>query len=225
MPMHDLQTRILQQSRLVRELAGVAVCAELLDQAWLAALRHEALQVWSQATRQESDDDDGEDWRGGKPKRRLFSSGAGPVQDALYHSVALRAFLDDLCGAPLLPSGSRGSYSYYLHAGDYLDVHRDIGTCDVTLISCLHDVSAPNDQAGALVVYPDRASEPLSVIRRTPDAGAYVVKLAAGQSVVLAGGIVPHRVLPVRAGQSRTISALCFAAAEPRPRSGTLCPC
>jgi hypothetical protein len=38
------------------------------------------------------------------------------------------------------------------------------------------------------------------------------VKLAVGETIVFFGGWVPHRLLPVREGQVRIISVLCFRA-------------
>ena len=122
-----------------------------------------------------------------------------------------RPFLGRLCGGPVRPSGSRGSYSYYVSHGDHLDLHLDIVTCDITVISVLAD-SSP-DQGGALAVQRGNVGVPLSILRQTPQAADEVVKAAAGSTIVLLGGLVPHRVLPLSTGQ-RVISALCFEAVD-----------
>ncbi len=204
--------QFMLQSRFVIELRGFAVVDTIPDAATLGALRAEAWAAYDNADRQECDTDDGEELRGGMPRRRLFSAGAGPAQDTFYHDRQLAERLSDLCGLTVTRSGSRGSYSYYASEGDCLDLHRDVETCDVTLITCLHDTSDPRSQSGALVLYPDRLTESLSEIRARPDDGALLLKLMAGQSLVLLGGAVPHRVLPVVEGQARVISALCFLA-------------
>ena len=47
--------------------------------------------------------------------------------------------------------------------------------------------------------------------RTRHNVGEEVVKATAGSTIVILGGLVPHRVLPLTAGQ-RVISALCFEA-------------
>ncbi len=202
----------IMRSPIVTEHSGFAVTDAIPDPVTFDALRAEAWAAYDTADRQECDTDDGEDVRGGIPRRRLFSAGAGPVQDALYHDPVLAQQLSALCGMSVRPSGSRGSYSYYATEGDYLDLHRDIETCDVTLITVLHDGSDAHAASGALVVYPHRIGEPLSEIRARPDDGAVVLKLMPSQSIILLGGVVPHYVAPVADGQARVISALCFLA-------------
>ena len=150
--------------------------------------------------------------RGGKPPRRLLTGQGGPIQDAWYASSHLQRFLSAQLGLPVVPAGNRGGYSYYVSAGDFLDLHRDIETCDVTLITVLHDNSAATDESGSLVLYPGRIGEPLSHIRARPEEGAWPIKVLAGQSIVIFGGVTPHRVRPTAEGQTRIISALCFRA-------------
>lgn len=202
----------LLASGLMRQ-GGFAVYEGLPDPATFVAIHNEAAGLYPRASVQECLDDDLEELRGGRPSRSLLTAEAGPAQDALYASAGLAALLSSVCGVPVLPSGGRGSYSYYARPGDFLGLHRDVETCDLAMITTLHDDSDPSDQAGALVLYPGRIHEPLSAIRERPDAGAHVVKLAPGHTILLFGGVVPHRVLPVREGQVRMISVLCFRAA------------
>lgn len=202
----------VMRSTLVTAHRGFAVTDGIPDAVTFESLRQEAWSAYATADRQECDADDGEDGRGGMPRRRLFSAGAGPAQDAWYHDPLLARQLSALCGMTITPSGSRGSYSYYAADGDFLDLHRDVETCDVTLITVLHDTTSAESASGALVLYPDRLGELLSEIRASPDVGAVAIKLLPGQSIVLLGGVVPHFVAPVVAGQARVISALCFLA-------------
>jgi hypothetical protein len=190
---------------------GVAVVDGLIDSRALADLCAEAQANYALADRQVCDvfTSDNCDGRGGVPPRQLSTAGGGLVQDELYRSPHLRSFLSDLCGGPVRQSGSRGSYSYYLAPGDHLGLHLDIVTCDITVISVLSD-SSP-DNGGALAVQRGNIGVPLSVLRRSPHFDEEVVKAPAGSTIVILGGLVPHRVLPMRTGQ-RVISALCFEA-------------
>jgi hypothetical protein len=191
---------------------GFAVYQGLPDWPTVGRLYAEAAERYPTATVQECRDDDLEDTRGGMPRRSLLTAEAGPAQDAMYMAPWLAELLSAACGVPIVPSGSRGSYSYYARPGDFLDLHRDVETCDVAMITGLHDDSTASELGGALVLYPGRVHEPLSAIRARPTDGAHPVKLGVGQTIVMFGGVVPHRVLPVRAGQVRIISVLCFQA-------------
>jgi hypothetical protein len=191
---------------------GFGLYTGLPDPVTFNALFAEAIELYPSATAQQSWDPDREEIRGGKPRRSLITTTAGAVQDAWYASESLRLTLSDLVGLPVTQAGNRGSYSYYAREGDFLDVHRDVETCDVAVITVLHDNTPATEHSGALVVYPGRIDEPLSAIRSRRQHGAQIVKLAPGQTIVLFGGVTPHCVLPVREGQLRIISVLCFRA-------------
>lgn len=190
---------------------GVAVVDGLIDSRTFAGLCAEAEANYASADRQVCDvvTSDNCDGRGGVPARQLSTAGGGPVQDELYLSPHLRSFLCELCGGPVRPSGSRGSYSYYVAPGDHLGLHLDIVTCDITVICVLAD-SSP-DNGGALAVRRANVGVPLSVLRRSPHLDEEAVKAPAGSTIVILGGLVPHRVVPMTTGQ-RVISALCFEA-------------
>lgn len=205
-----LQVPWLRQGPLFRS-GGVAVYDGLIDGRTLAALCTEAQANYASADRQVCDvlTCDNCDWRGGVPPRQLSTAGGGPVQDEFYRSPHLRSFLSEVCGGQVRPSGSRGSYSYYVAPADHLGLHLDILTCDVTVINVLAD-SSPDD-GGSLAVQRGSIGVPLSVLRRSTHVDEQVVKAAAGSTIVILGGLVPHRVLPITTGQ-RVISALCFEA-------------
>ena len=92
---------------------------------------------------------------------------------------------------------------------DHLGLHLDIVTCDVTVISVLAD-SSPDD-GGSLAVQRGNVGVPLSVLRGSAHADEELVKAPVESTIVILGGLVPHRVLPLTSGQ-RVISALCFEA-------------
>jgi hypothetical protein len=202
----------LLASPLFTESRGFRVYSGLPDPCTFNGLLSEAIDSYPSATAQESLEPDYSEYRGGKPPRKLLTSTAGPIQDAWYSSEWLQGFLSSQLGMPVVPAGNRGSYSYYARPGDFLDLHCDVETCDLALITALHDNSAPTDQNGGLVVYPERTGEPLSAVRARPQDGGYLVKLLPGQTIALLGGIVPHRVVPVSEGQLRIISVMCFRA-------------
>jgi hypothetical protein len=191
---------------------GVAVLDAVPDPATCQALVYEAHGAYPDSSRQECTDGDEADGRGGVPRRALQTAGGGPVQDSLYASPYLHSLLSAHCGARIEPSGNRGSYSYYVRPGDFLDTHLDIDTCDVTLITVLHDDTDPRSRAGGLAVYPGRFGASLSGIRADPEAGMALVKARPGQSVLILGGLVPHRIEPLGPSGQRIISALCFRA-------------
>jgi hypothetical protein len=192
---------------------GVAVFAGVPDALTCEALVHEAHRAYPGSSRQVLSHDDEAQGRGGMPSRALHTAGGGEVQDALYASPALHAFLSSQCGQPIVPSGTRGSYSYYVEPGDFLGLHLDVDTCDVTLITVLQDDTDPNDPGGGLAVFPGALGAPLGHVRASRGAGMTVVKARPGESIVILGGLVPHQVLPLGAHGQRVISALCFCAA------------
>ena len=79
----------------------------------------------------------------------------------------------------------------------------------------LQDDTDPRDRAGGLAVYPGMLGAPLSRIRAEPERGMALIKARPGQSILLLGGLVPHRVEPLGSSGQRVISALCFQATAP----------
>lgn len=196
---------------------GYQLAADLVAPALHARLAAEAAGQFSHAVAVGIERSDGEDGRGGNPKRRLLTAPGGPVQQAWYHSAGLRRELEHIAGLPLRPTGGGGTYSYYVRPGDHISIHLDIVTCDFTVITCLWH-TAGEGNAGHLVFWPDRRAEPLTSLRAGPAPGAELLRLEAGQSAVVFGGLIPHAVLPVRGAQQRVVSLLCFqTGTDPRP--------
>jgi hypothetical protein len=208
-PVADAWAR-LQRSPLWR--AGGVLRTRLLDATGLAVLCTEADVQHAQASEPRSHGPVAEDTRRGDPARWLETAPGGPALAAFLAAPATLALLRRLTGLPFVPSGPQGTYSYYRRAGHHLDVHRDIDVCDLAVITCLRDEGAGAD-AASLEVYPDRWQEPTSRVRRTAEVGAQPVILAPGESVVLLGGVVPHRVPKVAAGRIRIVTPLCYRVA------------
>ncbi|MGB5756955.1 MAG: hypothetical protein WBM50_08575 [Acidimicrobiales bacterium] len=195
---------------LARRHRGFTV-VQWFDQRTLTALCHEATAAYDTADIQQTHVDDEADGRGGVPARSIWSAAGGPVQDAVYHDPELSRRLSALCEIRIVPSGGRGSYSYYL-GGAFLALHRDIATCDLSMITVLSDTSMPSSNESTLVVYPDRNHEGLRAIRADLSTGAEPVRAGVGQTVLILGGIVAHQVLPTVAPSQRVVSVLCFEA-------------
>ena len=200
----------LYQSHLQKQ-GGFAVFAGLLPLDLHQSMLHEAQNLFSYAQESIVINPDVEEVRGGNPPRAFLSVAAGPVQQSLYHSPALRSFLEQLTGLSISLSGIQGTYSFYARRGDHLSLHRDIESCDLAVITCLQDNTSTHKRGGILYLYPDRCEEPLSQIRATPDKGCVPVHLAPNYTVVMYGGIVPHLITPIVNLQVRIVSILCFS--------------
>jgi hypothetical protein len=201
----------LVSSPLVADRAGFAVYEELFTTKALNALSSEALQQYWSGWEQHLLPGKGGDGRGGHPARKLVTAGGGPIQDELYQAPEMLDFLQKICALPVAPTGRRGTFNYYLRHGDFIDLHLDVLHCELVVLTALHDRSEASHPGGAYVVYPQYLGAPLSQVRRDRHKGE-LVKLRPGQSLVMFGGLVPHRVVPVHAAQKRVVSALCFKA-------------
>jgi hypothetical protein len=200
---------LIRNSPLMKK-GGFDVFVGLLDDHAHTQMLAEAMSLSTTARMSEVLTPDNEDGRGGNPPRRYLTAPGGPIQDAFYHSDWVRDLLQQVTGTPLVPTGVRGTYSYYARPGDYLALHRDIVTCDVAVITCLNEGPNVTGSSGMLCLYPDRIYEPLSAIRDTLEEKAVGVRLMPKQTIVLFGGIVPHMLLPVAYQQVRIISVLCY---------------
>jgi hypothetical protein len=190
---------------------GYQVFDNLLDATTLRELREEAGRRVRGATVTHVAQSDGTEGRGGSPARCFFQAEGGETQDKFYRLPELAALLSSLCGSSVVTTGVRGTFSYYAKPGHHLALHRDIVTCDVAVLTCVY---ASASGYRGLYAYPRRWQEPLSSIRATPGQGMAPIELCAGQTVVLLGGIVPHVVLPLAAGQVRIMSVLCYRAGD-----------
>lgn len=197
----------LRRSVLLRA-GGYGICRGLIDPDWIEAMRQEALRGVQRHDQLESGNDP-EAVRGGTPARSLISVEGGPVQDALIAHPALMAYVSDLVGLPVRPCGQRASYTIYAGPQAHLDIHRDIVGCDLALITCLQD-DRPDAAGGALDVWLDDLATPLPQLRAAPEHGRQRLALAPGETLLLHGGLVPHRVPPAGQDRLRVVSLACL---------------
>ena len=172
---------------------------QLLDEALRGSRRHDFLPAGC----------DFERVRGGTPARSIQSVAGGPVQDALFGSHALSAFVAQQVQAPVRPHGVRASYSIYAGEGAHLGIHRDVPGCDLALVTCLHDSDA-DAQGGAIDVWFDQTTAPLNEIRDRCDLGYTRLALQPGQSMLMHGGVLPHCIPPLQGERVRIVSLMCF---------------
>ncbi len=208
----DEPATVLDHSYLAR--AGWFVVERLLADHDAEALAAEASAVHATATVQRTDrprhEDDGPR---GQPARWLESTTGGPLLEAFYNAPLLADHLADLTGVRWRPSGSNATYSYYRAAGHHLDLHRDVDECDLAVITCLQRSGAG---LPALELYPAAGHRSLTSIRSAPANDVVSVDLAAGESLVLLGGFVAHRLPPLGAGHVRVVAPMCFTLRAPR---------
>ena len=102
----------------------------------LSAIRTEAADALRDSERQEWPEPKPSDWRGGQPQRFLGGVTAGPRMNEMFARRETVAMLRGLLGANLRCAGG-GSLTVYERPGDRLGLHRDIETCDVTLVTCI----------------------------------------------------------------------------------------
>jgi hypothetical protein len=187
---------------------GAAV-ARLVDDQDLERLRYEAFAVHPAAQEthvfEPTDDDPG------NPDRWLESAAGGPDLQAFYLSSQVLALLRDQTGTDWKTSGGAGSYSYYRREGHHLGLHRDIDACELAAITCIaDDAAAEPGLGGALRLYMTRHNETLAAIRSSPEDGALTVRLKPGETLLLLGGVVPHRLMPLGPDHLRIIAPLCY---------------
>lgn len=145
----------------------------------------------------------------GAPDRWLESAPGGPALEQFACSAVVLDTLARATGVAWQPAGP-GTWSYYRREGHHLGIHRDLAVCDLAVITCVLDQGG-HGQAGLLRVWPARARESLDDIRRNPQDACHV-RIRAGETVLLLGGIVPHQVLPVGPRQVRIVAPLCYQA-------------
>jgi hypothetical protein len=190
---------------------GGSVRASLLDDRTLAALQEEAANQAVHAGQMlVARRLIGDGYRG-DPDRWLDSAPGGLALHAFYHAPNVLELLRSLTGLSWQTTGEAGSFSYYRRPGHHLGLHRDIESCELAIITCLRDDRPlPGSAGGVLCLYPSRSAEPLADIQESLDTGPVEVRLVPGQSMVLLGGIVPHRLTSVTEGQARIITPLCY---------------
>jgi hypothetical protein len=187
---------------------GYLAVAGLIGCDFIDALKADAEALRGNGERSIVPVSDATEGRGGSPARAFRSSAGGALHWTLHGSPQLAQALGQICGVTVAPTGG-GTYSFYEQEGDFLDLHRDIVNCDIALITCLsqHHSDQP---VGGLLVYPGRYLQPLSQIRAAGMAAGVPVRLVPGETAILVGGLVPHQVTPIAAGQERVVAINCY---------------
>ena len=145
----------------------------------------------------------------GDPDRWLESAPGGPALERFAHSEAVLDTLTRATGVAWQPAGP-GTWSYYRREGHHLGIHRDLAVCDLAVITCVVDEGGHGTQ-GLLRLWPSRARESIDDIRHNPRRAIHL-RIAAGQTVLLLGGLVAHQVLPLGPQQIRIVAPLCYQA-------------
>jgi hypothetical protein len=179
----------------VVRLAG----ADLIDRLRLEA--HEVHRAATEARTADFDDDER-----GSPDRWLESAPGGAALRCFMHDPRTLAALAAIAGQQCVPLGSDGSYSYYRRPGHHLGLHRDIHGCDVAAITCVD--LAGGGGGGELEIFPGQADAPLGASRGSVP--GRTVALAPGDTAVLLGSVVPHRLTPIAGDRVRIVAPLCY---------------
>ena len=187
---------------------GFMVFDDLLPGDSFRALCEEGLRHRGLATECQRLEHDVSGFRTGNPARWFATAAGGEVQRGIYHDGGLVRKIATLCRRRVRPTGGQGTYSYYDRPGHFLGLHRDINTCDVTMITCLHRAYSA-EESGALQIYYKSAARKLSDILEEGHP-SIDIHLEPEQSVLLLGGFLPHEVMPAAEGYARSISVLCF---------------
>ena len=120
--------------------------------------------------------------------------------------------LHRLTGQRWVPRSSSGFvYTYYQTVGHNNGLHRDVEPCELSLVTCVDDQPGAG---GDLLLYPRRVSERLSAIRATPDDGCVRLRLQPGETLVMFGREIAHRVTPVGPGRTRVTASICYTRAQ-----------
>ena len=142
--------------------------------------------------------------KGGSVSRYALDRRA-PAFPAFYRSGALRAFLEDLCGRPLMycPADDPHAYAlyYYTEAGDHIGYHYDTSYYKGARYTVLLGLI---DESSCQLEYElFRADERRATVR-----GA--IGIAPGTLVIFNGDKVWHRVTPAAHGERRVVLTLEF---------------
>ncbi len=189
-------------------LGGFAILPELLEEKDLVMLRDEAISARPTGTRSYVATYDIAEERGGNPGRSFRSALGLNLQLGLFSSPAVIGSLANALGGVVRFAGS-GTFIYYEEPGDFLELHRDIVTCDLAVITCLAETRTASE-GGKLLVYPEFRGQPLANVRAAGHAAATSVHLQPGETVVMLGGFLPHEVTPMMPGQERIVSVMCY---------------
>ncbi len=140
----------------------------------------------------------------------LETANGGPSLEAFLGSERTLRSLERLTGRCWQRRSKYCNYSYYRQPHHFNGLHRDVGACELSVVTCIHDEPG---EGGDLILFPSRASETLDAIRASPEVGAVALRLQPGESLVMYGKVVPHCLTPVGIGRTRISAPACYRAA------------
>jgi hypothetical protein len=186
---------------------GWLALPSLFSTSAVAELEAEARAVRHTGQRNEWPHPDHSESRGSNPPRAFLTAHGAQTHWRLHAAPELIDTVAVLCGVRPQPIGG-GTFTYYEFAGDFLGLHMDVASCDLTVITCLRETFGA--ARGGLLVYPNFMEAPLSQARAAGRGTAIPVAIEAGASIVLLGGVLPHEVTPMQPGQERVIAVMCY---------------
>jgi hypothetical protein len=116
--------------------------------------------------------------------------------------------IGQICGIAVASTGV-GTYHFYEHEGDFFALHRDFVGCDIAVITCISQ-RLTEQPMGGLLVYPNFFRQELSQVRAAAKTMSVSIPLVPGDTAILLGGLLPHEVTPVVAGQDRVVAVNCY---------------
>lgn len=152
----------------------------------------------------------------GTPRFWLETAEGGSKLAAFLTGRATLKRLERVTGRRCTPCRSGGTYVYYRQQTQCFGLHRDAPHCQLALITCVYDKPG---KGGDLVLYPGRGGESLKSILASPRRGARRIRLRAGESLLLDGRRIAHRVTPIGRGRLRVTATACYRASPGRPES------
>ena len=147
----------------------------------------------------------------GTPRFWLETVEGGAALAAFLTAKSTLDRLERLTGRRWAPRRKGGTYLYYRQPSQSFGLHRDAPHCQLAMITCVFDQPGPG---GDLVLYPGRCGESLKAILASPRKGARRIRLRAGESLLLDGRRIAHRVTPLGRGRLRVTSTACYRAAR-----------
>ena len=134
----------------------------------------------------------------------------GPRGCAVFSDELLLRVLRQLAGTPVRLNKKCSCYLEYYRPGDYIAVHRDIDSCEATVLIYLK-VEPAGSMWPVLNIYPDRRAGPIVDQKRAPLVREPVaVRCCPGRVLMMVGSEIPHERPPLVKSQRVLAAAACY---------------